>query len=147
MNFWYYVICIALAGAAIAGIPFTGGLSAIGLALPIAMWTIRWWATRTTLYEITTQRLKIRRGILNRRLDEIELYRVKDYILDQPVALRLIGLGHVTVVSSDPSTASVVLRAIGNAETVREQLRNAVQAERDRKRVREVDFDDLTAHD
>jgi hypothetical protein len=35
----------------------------------------------------------------------------------------------------------VALRAIANVEDVREKLRTAVQAERDRKRVREMDVD------
>jgi hypothetical protein len=65
------VICLVLAAAAIAATPFTQGLSAIGLVVPAAMWVLRWWATRTTVYEFTTQRLKIRSGILNRRLEEM----------------------------------------------------------------------------
>ena len=31
--------------------------------------------TKTTAYELTTQRLKITSGILNRKLDELELFR------------------------------------------------------------------------
>ena len=105
---------------------------------------MRWWATRTTVYQLTTQRLRIRRGILTRRLDELELYRVKDYVLEQPLLLRLVGLGNLTLVSSDATTPTVILQAIAGAEGVRELLRNAVQTERDRKRVRELD---VGAHD
>jgi len=139
VHFWYYLICILLAVGALAGIPFTGGLSAVGLVVPAILWTVRWWMNRTTVYELTTQRLKIRSGILNRRLDELELYRVKDYVLEQPLLLRFLGLGNVTLVTSDASTPSIALRAIAQAEDVRELLRNAVQTERDRKRVRELD--------
>jgi hypothetical protein len=142
IHFWYYVFCLLLAAAAIAGVPFTQGLSAIGLVVPILMWIIRWWLTRTTTYEITTQRLRIRSGILNRRLEELELYRVKDYVLDQPLFLRMIGRGNLTLVTSDASTRTLVLHAISDVETVREQVRTAVQTERDRKRVRELDVED-----
>ncbi len=142
--FWTYAACVVLAVAALAGIPFTGGLSAIGLVIPVIWWLIRWWANRTLTYELTSQRLRITRGILNRRLDELELYRVKDYVMDQPLFLRLLGLGNITLVSSDASTPTVVLRAISGVEAVREKLRTVVQTERDRKRVRELDVDDLT---
>jgi uncharacterized membrane protein YdbT with pleckstrin-like domain len=141
VHFWYYFFCLLLAAAAIGGIPFTAGLSAIGLALPVILWVARWWITKSTSYELTSQRLKIGTGILNRKLDELELFRVKDYAMDQPLFLRLVGLGNLTLVTSDASTPTVAIRAIANVEAVREKLRNAVQAERDRKRVREMDVD------
>src|SRR5207249_5511530 len=75
VHFWYYFFCLLLAAAAVAGIPFTGGLSAVGLVVPLVMWIARWLLTRSTTYELTTQRLRITRGILNREMDELELYR------------------------------------------------------------------------
>jgi uncharacterized membrane protein YdbT with pleckstrin-like domain len=144
IHFWDYFFCILLALGALAGIPFTGGLSAIALVIPLGWAGVRWTLNRATSYELTTQRLRIHRGILTRRLDELELYRVKDYIMEQPLFLRLLGLGNLTLLSSDASTPSLVLRAIGNVESVREKLRNAVQSERDRKRVRALDVDDTT---
>lgn len=144
VHFWYYFFCVVLVAAALIGIPFSGGLSAIGLVIPLIMWPVRWFTNRATTYELTTQRLRIMRGILNRRLDELELYRVKDYVLEQPLFLRLLGLGNLTLLTSDASTPSLALRAIAGASDVREQLRNAVQTERDRKRVRAMDIDDAT---
>jgi uncharacterized membrane protein YdbT with pleckstrin-like domain len=143
IHFWYYFFCLLLAAAALGGIPFTQGLSAIGLVLPLLMWVIRWWVTRTTVYELTSQRLKIRRGIFNRRLDDLELYRVKDYVLEQPILLRMISRGNLSLVTSDASTRNLLLHAIPDVEHVRELVRNAVQSERDRKRVRELDVDDI----
>jgi membrane protein YdbS with pleckstrin-like domain len=139
VHFWYYFFCALLAAGALAGVPFTTGLSAVALVVPICMWMARWWITRTTLYELTTQRLKVTRGILNRRLDELELFRVKDYVMDQPLFLRLAGLGNITLVTSDATTHRIILRAIADVQAVRETLRTAVQSERDRKRVREID--------
>lgn len=141
VHFWFYFFCILLAGAAIGGVPFTAGLSAIGLVVPLLMWLIRWWVTKCTAYELTTQRLKISKGILNRKLDELELFRVKDYSMDQPLFLRLLGLGNLTMATSDVSSPTVEIKAIPNVEAVREMLRTAVQTERDRKRVRELDLD------
>lgn len=142
--FWTYFACALLAIAALAGIPFTGGLSAIGLVIPLVWAPICWWTNRATVYELTSQRLRITRGILNRRLDELELYRVKDYVMEQPLLLRVLGLGNITIVTSDATTPTVALRAIAGVADVREKLRNAVQAERDRKRVRELDVDDTS---
>lgn len=141
VHFWYYFFCVLIAAGCVAGAPFSGGLSAIGVVVPLIMWCVRWWATKTTAYELTTQRLRKRSGILNRKVDELELFRVKDYAMEQPLVLRMLGLGNLTLITSDASTPTVSLRAIRGVEDVREKLRNAVQAERDRKRVRELDVD------
>jgi hypothetical protein len=79
--------------------------------------------------------------VLNRRVDELELYRVKDYAMEQPLLLRLVGLGNVTLITSDATNPNVSMKAIPDVESVREKLRTAVQSERDRKRVRELDVD------
>jgi uncharacterized membrane protein YdbT with pleckstrin-like domain len=143
VHVWYYFFCILLVAAALGCMPITMGFSAIGLIVPLLMWIVRWWMTKSTSYELTTQRLKISSGILNRKLDELELFRVKDYAMDQPLALRLVGLGNLTLITSDATSPTVAIRAIANVEDVREKLRTAVQAERDRKRVREMDVDNL----
>jgi uncharacterized membrane protein YdbT with pleckstrin-like domain len=109
-----------------------------------SFWEHMWdqqWVTKCTAYELTSQRLRIRTGILNKKVDELELFRVKDYSMEQPFLLRLVGLGNLTMVTSDATTPTVSIRAISGVEAVREKLRNAVQAERDRRRVRELDVD------
>ena len=145
VHFWYYLFCLVIAvGIAFAAtIPalFTGGLAYLALIIPLLMWLIRWWVTKCTAYELTSQRLRIRTGVLNKKVDELELFRVKDYSMEQPFLLRLIGLGNISMVSSDASHPNVALRAIPGVEDVREKLRTAVQAERDRRRVRELDVD------
>jgi uncharacterized membrane protein YdbT with pleckstrin-like domain len=148
VHFWYYLFCLVLAagiavGATILVLPI-GGLAYLALLFPLVLWLIRWWVTKSTSYELTTQRLKIGSGILNRRLEELELYRVKDYSMDQPLFLRMLGLGNLTMVTSDASTPTVTMKAISGVEDVREKLRTAVQAERDRKRVRELDVDNAS---
>lgn len=147
VHFWYYFLCVLLAaaiavGATVLALP-TGALSYAALIIPVIMWLIRWWVTKCTTYELTTQRLRIRSGVLNKRVDELELFRVRDYSMEQPLLLRLVGLGNLTMVTSDATTPTVAMKAIPDVEAVREKLRTAVQAERDRKRVRQLDVDNV----
>ncbi|MBL9130972.1 MAG: PH domain-containing protein [Verrucomicrobiaceae bacterium] len=145
VHFWFYFFCALLAAgvvvAATVFAPPTGGLTYLALLLPAGLWLVRWWVTKCTTYELTSQRLRIRTGVLNRRVDELELYRVKDYAMEQPFLLRLVGLGNVTLITSDATNPNVSMLAIPDVESVREKLRTAVQSERDRKRVRELDVD------
>jgi len=147
VHFWYYFLCVLLAlaiaaGATLLALP-TGALSYVALVIPFLMWVIRWWVTKCTTYELTTQRLRTRTGILNKKVEELELFRVRDYSIEQPFLLRLVGLGNLTMVTSDATTPTVAMNAIPDVEAVREKLRTAVQSERDRKRVRQLDVDNV----
>ena len=110
------------------------------LIVPIfyAIW--KWLVLRNIRYELTTERLKLREGVLNKRLDEVELYRVRDYSLEQPLFLRPFGLSNITLNTADPSHPAVVLRAIRNGESVLDQLRKYVEQQRLKKRVLPLDL-------
>lgn len=111
------------------------------LVIPIFIILWQWLVLKNTKYELTTERLKTRHGVINKEMDDLELYRVRDYKLEQPLFLRLFGLGNITLNTSDKSHPVVTIRAISNGEQVREQIRGAVEACRVKKRVREVDFE------
>lgn len=109
------------------------------LVLPVlyALW--RWIDTRLTEYELTSQRLVFRRGVFNRKTEEVELYRVRDSSLDEPLFLRLFGAGNVVISATDASSPSMMLRAVKGAAQVRQKLRAAVEAVREQKRVRSIE--------
>jgi uncharacterized membrane protein YdbT with pleckstrin-like domain len=111
------------------------------LVVPLFILLWQWLVLRNTVYELTTERLKLRRGVLNKHLDEVELYRVRDYKLEQPFFLRLFGLGNILLQTSDRSHPSVRLRAIRDGEQLYERVRAAVEESRARKGVRELDVE------
>ena len=114
----------------------------LGVIIPVIAAGWKFLVVRCQGYEITTQRLRIFEGVLNRDIDEIELYRVKDSRLLLPFWLRVFGLGNIALETSDRTHPSPVLLAVKDAQEVREQLRKHVEILRDQKRVREVDFDE-----
>tara|TARA_B100001109_G_scaffold255340_1_gene257959 strand:- start:1367 stop:1888 length:522 start_codon:yes stop_codon:yes gene_type:complete len=128
----------------VVGPNFQGAQNYIMLgALIPALWAgWKWLTVRCHRFEISTERLKIFEGVLNRTVNEVELYRVKDTQIQQPILFRLFGLGHVILETSDRSHPRATLNAIKNPREVGEILRREVEALRDKKRVREVDFDE-----
>ncbi len=82
-------------------------------------------------------------GVFNRRLDNLELYRVRDYTVLQPFLMRMLGLGNLHLVTSDAANPELSIEAVWGIEIIREQLRKAVEAARDRKRVRQMDVDNV----
>ena len=110
-------------------------------AIPLVAAGWKWVIVANTKYELTTQRLRTRTGVFNKRLDELELYRVRDYKLEQPWFLRLFSLSNIVLQTSDKSTPQVVLRAIPRGDFLREQMRTYVEEARMRRGVREIDLD------
>lgn len=120
--------------------PFLAGGLLFWLVVP-ALWALwRYLQVRSTTYRLSTQRLSIKTGVFNIKAIDVEHYRIKDHTLDQPLSLRLAGLGNVDIVTSDATYHHLTLRAISNPEALREQLRTAVEHVRDVKGVREVDW-------
>ena len=118
-------------------------LALTGLALLIVLW--KWLQNMAAKYEITSERLIVRRGIIFKSIDEIELYRVKDVRMDFTLLNQWAGIGNICVTSSDETTrvGDLVMRNIGKAQPRREELRRLVDAARQKRGVREIDM----AHD
>ena len=96
--------------------------------------------TRFTIFELSKDRLKLKKGILTQKIDETELYRVRDYEILKPFILRLFGLGHLKLITSDKSHPIIILNAIKNPEYVLELFRENVEQARKKTGTKEVDF-------
>jgi uncharacterized membrane protein YdbT with pleckstrin-like domain len=77
-----------------------------------------------TSFECTSERLIIRRGILIRTEDEVELYRVVDVVQSANLIQMVMGVGTVTVKSTD-QTGNVTMPSITKASDVRNAIRTA----------------------
>ena len=116
---------------------------AYSLLLCLIPLILMWWnfmKIRCVKYALTTERLTIISGVLNRTTEEIELYRIKDSGFEEPFIYRLFGLGNVRLETSDKSMESLYIRALPQGRAFREDLRRCVEAIREKKNVREVDF-------
>jgi uncharacterized membrane protein YdbT with pleckstrin-like domain len=91
---------------------------------------------RSQHYRLTNQRLLIESGVFSRTINEIDLRTVDDITFHQRFSERLLGLGQIGIVSSEPDPdrpprrAGVRARLIGvrQPREVREQIRNAAYA-------------------
>lgn len=111
------------------------------LVIPLFVMLWRWLVVKNTKYELTTERLRLRYGVFNKVANELELYRVRDYKLEQPFFLRIFSLSNIALTTSDKSHPRVVIEAIRDGEELREKLRKYVEICRTRKGVREIDIE------
>ncbi len=65
---------------------------------------VKWINNLATVYEVTPERLIIRRGIFNKSIDEIELYRVKNIRIDFSLINQWADIGTISILSSDETT-------------------------------------------
>jgi membrane protein YdbS with pleckstrin-like domain len=112
------------------------------LLVPIFVAVWRYFLVKTTRYELTTQRFRASYGVIAKKTDELELYRVKDTAFSQTMFQRMFKLGTVSMTSSDSTTPHAAIESIpaGKAKELRETMRNLVEELRDRKGVREIDY-------
>ena len=104
------------------------------------LWLRVWYLVSSTRYRLTTQRLFRETGLVAKHLEEIELFRVKDVILDQGFFDRLLGTGTVVVLSTDDSTPRLQIRGILNPVDAKEKIRTAFRAARQREGMRMAEF-------
>ena len=102
---------------------------------------VQWIRNLDMTYELTEDRLILRKGIFVKSVDEIELYRVKDVRMDSTLINQWAGIGTISIDSSDETTreGALVMPHIDRAAERREELRRLVDAARQKRRVRELD--------
>lgn len=112
----------------------------IPLAVGVLLWLLIWIKVRSCSYRFTTQRLFVRRGWLAKHTNELELYRVKDVVVDQGLLQRLLGYGTITVLSADDTTPEVHLARVSGPTKVKEMIRTQYRASRQREGVHPTEF-------
>lgn len=88
-----------------------------------------------TVYELTNDRLFVESGFLNKKEDEVRLYRILDLELNRSLGQRIFGMGTIKVSSSDRSLKNFELVNIKNPKAIKEMLSQLVEEQRDAKRV------------
>ena len=89
-----------------------------------------------TRYALSEDRLFISVGFLNIKDDEILLYRVRDIDTSRNLWQRLFGVGTVTVISSDKTMPTLVLKNVKDPIFVKELIHKQVEEMKIQRRVR-----------
>jgi hypothetical protein len=77
---------------------------------------------------------------LAKHVNELELYRVKDVVVDQGGLQRLLGYGTITVLADDVTTPQLELVKISRPTKVKEMIRTQYRAARQREGVHPTEF-------
>lgn len=105
-------------------------LVTIGIA-----YIVYWFKSLSTTYQLTSQRVRIERGILSKTKDNIELFRIDDFEIHKPFGMRLVGHCRLHLLSSDDSLPVAVIYGVPGLEQLADTLRECSLKERARRKV------------
>ena len=119
---------------------FTTLLAAI---LTLGLWLlVRWFQTMGKTYRITSRRIVVETGVLSKKLEQIDLYRVADYTVERPFGQRIMGTGNLLLKTFDKTTPELnVMDIQTDVVSLYERVRAATEADKLRRGVRLVDYE------
>lgn len=94
-----------------------------------------WFGTLGRRVKLTDQRLILKTGIVTTRTESIELYRVTDMLVEEPLFERMLGYGRIVITSSDRTEPRLVLRGLKHPDTFADRLRACVEEQKRSRRV------------
>ena len=89
--------------------------------------------SRSIHYEITTQRIKLERGVLSKVQENLELFRIDHFELRKPLGMRLLGQARLHLFSSDAELGNFSIYGVPNLEGLADTLRDCQLRERARR--------------
>ena len=122
------VLVIVIALVAGVGRLAVGAVAILVLMVWLMVPVLRW---RTTTYELTTRRLRVRSGIVTRRGRDIPLARINDVSFEKGLLDRLFGSGRL-VVESAGEHGQILLNDIPRVEFTQATLFRLVEEEQRR---------------
>jgi uncharacterized membrane protein YdbT with pleckstrin-like domain len=105
----------------------SGGIVVVGFALVVLVGFIR---RISTVYTITNQRLRIKRGILSKRIQQTRIDRVQNVNTDQSVVDRMLRVGTVDFDTAGTDDSDFTFAGVSNPSRVVAAVDRAQHASR-----------------
>ncbi len=103
------------------------------LLAAVVFWLRYYLRSSSTLYTVTTQRIKLEHGILSKVQESLELFRIDHFELRKPLGMRMLGFAWLHLYSSDEELKKFSLYGVHGLESLAETLRECQLRERSRR--------------
>ena len=91
------------------------------------------WMRKSLRYKITDRTIDYETGLLSRRVETLQLWRVQDIELRQSLIQRMLGIAEIHVQTKDSSDPDLVLRGLPASREVFEALKDAAELARQQR--------------
>lgn len=86
-------------------------------------------------FRVTNTVIEFERGLLSKRIDVVQLWRIRDVVYKQNLVDRIVGIAHVEVVAQDVKNPDLEIVGMPASRQLFEQLRDAIEIQRQAKHV------------
>jgi hypothetical protein len=90
---------------------------------------------RSMKFRVTSTVIEYERGLLSKRIDVLQLWRVRDVVYKQNLVDRILGIAHIEVVAQDVKNPDFEIVGLPASRQLFEQLRDAIEIQRQAKNV------------
>ena len=86
-------------------------------------------------FRVSNTVIEYERGLLSKRIDVVQLWRVKDVVYNQSLVDRVLSIAHIQVVTSDETNPNFDIVGMPASRKLFEQLRDSIEIQRQAKNV------------
>lgn len=117
----------------------SGHARALAVATPILLGAVVFFfidlVRRSTKVRFSNRDVECESGVLSKRIDVVQLWRVQDVEYRQTVLERVLGIATILILSKDATNPRIELRGLPASHQLFERLRDAIEIQRQSKRV------------
>jgi membrane protein YdbS with pleckstrin-like domain len=112
---------------------------ALAVLVPLAIGGLLMFVTtlvrRSTRFRLSNRSVEYEVGVFSKKIDVLELWRIKDLRYRQSLLDRMLGIAHIDIYTKDVTTPQLEIVGIPAARALFEQLRDNIEIQRQSKRV------------
>jgi membrane protein YdbS with pleckstrin-like domain len=86
-------------------------------------------------FRVTSTVIEWERGLLSKRIDVLQLWRIRDVVYKQNLIDRILGIAHVEIVAQDATNPDLEIVGMPASRQLFEQLRDSIEIQRQAKNV------------
>jgi len=90
---------------------------------------------RSIKFRVSSTSIEYERGLLSKRIDVLQLWRIRDVVYKQNLVDRILGIAHVEVVAQDVKNPDLEIVGLPASRQLFEQLRDSIEIQRQAKNV------------
>ena len=102
--------------------------SALGLGIAIIVLLVLCWkimSLKMTHYEVSADRIEFSRGILDRQVDNLDMFRVQDLKMRRSIIDCMLGIGRVVLITTDKTDPEFVFEKIRGSRKLYDAIKTA----------------------
>jgi membrane protein YdbS with pleckstrin-like domain len=120
-----------------AGAPV--GTKILDVLIPLAAAAVFGFAVhiyrKSIKFRVTNTVIEYERGVLSKRIDVVQLWRVRDVVYKQNLLDRILGIAHVEVIAQDATNPDMEIVGMPASRQLFENLRDSIEIQRQAKNV------------